>query len=141
MKRIIVLIFAFVFLAGCAHEVNGVIGSLGRYIDYEYYGGGWQDVTIYAKYSFEEPRLENNKYFVKVEGHKSEIIGFLEYYQKWIDIHDFESELVKSYDFNRDCIDALDYFYIDGDIENVSSGNLYFYDIQSNVLYWFHNNI
>ncbi|MBQ8895569.1 MAG: hypothetical protein IJY88_02110 [Clostridia bacterium] len=142
MKKVIALIFAFAFLVGCVHVPNGVIGSLGKYSDYEYHDcGGWQDVTVYAKYSFDEPAIENNKFFISVGDQKSEIVDFLEHYKKWIDIHDSESELVKSYDFNTDYIDANDYFYIDGDIEKTSSGNLYFYDVESKVLYWFHNNI
>ena len=75
----------------------------------------------------------------------------LDDFEGWIEtIKDSEpsSEVVVNYDFDREIIDTEDYVYIDSEEHTWSNGytalvryNIYLFDTQTQVLYYFHNNI
>lgn len=146
----IVYFFVFGFLMVPEDEV---ISSLGKYEKEEYFtSGGFQDFTDYAKYSFANVNIEENEYLKKIEYADFEVINkCLEDFETWIEtIKDSEptNEVVVNYDFDNKIIDIEDYFYLELEEYIWSDGNtllenynVYLFDVQTNVLYYFHNNI
>ena len=133
------VLFGFARMPGKTHAV---VSSLGKYTDKTFYTcGGFQDFTDYAKYSFQSvdsKKLEDNAYFQPVStGNMDTLLAFILDFEGWIGVHE-GSELAANYDFQRDHIDPEDYFFLQGDLD---SYNLYFLDSQTNMLYYFHNNI
>ena len=130
-----------------------VISSLGEYKKREYFtSGGFQDYTDYAKYYYTTVNITENIYFEKIEEDDFETINIhLDDFEMWIEAHkesDPSKEVVVNYDFNRDIIDVNDYIYIDSEEHTWNDGhtslvnyNIYFFDTQTNILYYFHNNI
>lgn len=140
-------------LSACNTVTNKVVNSLGNFKKYEYYSeGGFQDYTDYAKYYFDSVDFTSNKYFKSIQPtdlmllneHLDDFENWIEYYKR----EDALSKLVIHYDFNRSCIDDNDYLYICSqkyDLDNgkteIVSYDVYFYDCQTNILFYFHNNI
>ena len=156
IKQIAVVLVCVVFLlsiSSCAVPEDKVIASLGKYEKYEYFtSGGFQDYTDYAKYFFSSANVVENKYLNKIQETDYAIINtHLDDFEGWIEtIKDNEpsSEVVVNYDFDREIIDVEDYFYIDSEELTWSDGytslvryNIYLFDTQTQVLYYFHNNI
>ncbi len=125
-----------------------VAESIGQYDNKEIWThGGFQDYTDYGIYSYTSANLNNNQYFKPVTYSDSEKIKeFIDNFEGWVDVFkedDPDDELVSNYNFDRSIIDTSDYFYIfekDYDIE-FAYYDVYFFDVQTNVLYYFHNNI
>ena len=156
IKQIAVVLVCVVFLlsiTSCAVPEDKVIASLGKYEKYEQFtSGGFQDYTDYAKYFFSSANVVENKYLNKIQETDYAIINtHLDDFEVWIEtIKDIEpsSEVVVNYDFDREIIDVEDYFYIDSEELTWSDGytslvryNIYLFDTQTQVLYYFHNNI
>lgn len=157
MKRqIAVVLVCVIFLlsiTSCAAPEDKVIASLGEYEKKEFFtSGGFQDYTDYAKYYFTSAYATENKYLNKIQETDFAIINtHLDDFEGWIEtIKDSEpsSEVVVNYDFDREIIDTEDYFYIDSEEHTGSDGhtslvryNIYLFDTQTQVLYYFHNNI
>ena len=156
IKQIAVVLVCVVFLlsiSSCAVPEDKVIASLGKYEKYEFFtSGGFQDYTDYAKYFFSSANVVENKYLNKIQETDYAIINtHLDDFEGWIKtIKDIEpsSEVVVYYDFDREIIDMEDYFYIDSEEHTWSDGhtslvryNIYLFDTQTQVLYYFHNNI
>lgn len=139
-----------------------VIQSLPSYKDcVKYTEGEFQDYTDYYIYHYEDialSELESNQYLNPVGEHMSSILPYIEDYEKWIEMYrendalyrPFQEprELPAYYDFDKSIIDESDFFYIENENENsaeawikYSNYDLYFFDVQSNTLYYFHNNI
>ena len=130
-----------------------VIASLGKYEKREFFtSGGFRDYTDYAKYFYTSAKVEENKYFKKVQENDFATIDMhLDDFKKWIKaikFSDASNELVVNYDFDREIIDTEDYFYIVSEEVTWSNGhtsleryNIYLFDTQTQVLYYFHNNI
>ena len=155
-KQIAVLLVCVVFLlaiTSCAAPKDKVIASLGEYEKKEFFtSGGFQDYTDYAKYYFTAANVAENTYLNKIEETDFTIINtHLDDFEGWIEtIKNSEpsSEVVVNYDFDREIIDTEDYFYIDSEEHTRSDGhtslvkyNIYLFDTQTQVLYYFHNNI
>ena len=155
-KQIAVVLVCVVFLlsiSSCAVPEDKVIASLGKYEKYEFFtSGGFQDYTDYAKYFFSSANVVENKYLNKIQETDYAIINtHLDDFEGWIEtIKDIEpsSEVIVNYDFDREIIDVEDYFYIDSEELTWSDGytslvryNVYLFDTQTQVLYYFHNNI
>ena len=158
MKKTVALIaVAFVLsflLVACMPPDDKVIRSLGQYKSYEFYTEGeFQDYTDYAKYYFDAVDFADNKYFKKIEQFDiNNLNEFLNDFEMWIEHYsecDEPHEIVENYDFDRALIDEEDYAYIyfkryggdDRDEEKFYNYDVYFFDIQTNTLYFFHNNI
>ncbi|MBR5545243.1 MAG: hypothetical protein IKU66_07190 [Clostridia bacterium] len=155
---IIILIVSLIFAiptTDTSFHTNEVIDSVGVVVLEDYYSsGGWQDYTDYAKYYFENPDIENNEYLTHMtENDIEDLIFYVDIFEDWLDILPNElssMKLIKNYDFDKSIISANDYCYID-DYTSVdpnleletepASFNIYFYDIESETLYYFHNNI
>ena len=155
-KQIVVVLVCVIFLlsiTSCAAPEDNVIASLGEYEKKEFFtSGGFQDYTDYAKYYFTSANAAENKYLNKIQETDFAIINtHLDDFEGWIEIiKDSEpsSEVVVNYDFDREIIDTEDYFYIDSEEHTWSDGhtalvryNIYLFDAQTQVLYYFHNNI
>ena len=155
-KQIAVVLVCVAFLlliSSCAVPEDEVIASLGEYEKNELFtSGGFQDYTDYAKYYFTSANVVENKYLNKIQETDFAIINtHLDDFEGWIEtIKDNEtsSEVVVNYDFDRVIIDTEDYFYIDSEEHTWSDGhtslvryNIYLFDTQTEVLYFFHNNI
>lgn len=149
MKKYISLILAVtmaVSLSGCSLFGDAVLDSLGSYTSEKVYShGGWQDYTDYGKYQYDSARVENNKYFQPVtetETLKEYIVNF-EGWLEAIERNDPDDTLVVNYDFDTGIISADDYLYIYNDPDYPEFGNykVYFFDTETNTLYYFHSNI
>ena len=149
------LLAVLLALSSCAEtRYDAVALSLGQYENMEYYtDGGFQDHTDYAKYTYSSPTLADNKYLVRLDKQCIERLnGYLDDFEKWVDLireGNPKSEIVENYDFDRSTIDDGDCYYIGGrysetlsdiDFNYQSRYDIYFFDIQTNTLYYFHNN-
>ncbi len=127
---------------------NPVLMSLGDYETKDYYtSGGFQDYTDYAKYTYKNPNVENNRYLEKIN--KTSLDDFkihIENFESWVDCvaeYDEKNELVVNYDFDMSVVSDDDYLYIedDPDYPELGSYDVYFFDTQTETLYFFHSNI
>ena len=155
-KQIAVVLVCVVLLlsiSSCGVPEDKVLVSLGKYEENEFFtSGGFQDYTDYAKYFFTSANVVDNKYLNKVqETDFTTINTHLDDFEGWIETikaSEPSSEVVVNYDFDREIIDTEDYFYIDSEEHTWSDGhtslvryNIYLFDSQTQVLYYFHNNI
>lgn len=147
------VLFLAISLASCTTPQDEVAASLGEYKNRVFFtSGGFQDYTDYAKYYYTSAEVAENKYLKKIqETDLAAINTHLDDFEEWIETiknSDSSSEVVVNYDFDREIIDTEDYIYIDSEEHVWSNGdtslvryNIYFFDAQTQVLYFFHNNI
>ncbi len=150
---IIFLVIAIPFALFSANYVppqEDVRLSLGDYEIVEYCSYGiFQDYTDYGKYTYENPNIENNEYLKQMtEEDIEELNSYLDNYDEWVavfsdEISETNKQFVETYDFDRSIISITDYCYIysNPDYPKFSSYDLYFYDTETEILYYFHNNI
>ena len=125
---------------------DSILNSLPDYIDKEFYSsGGFQDYTDYGKYTYaiSEMELIHNSYFLRVaEDDIPEILSYIENFEGWVEITEFPAE---KYDFDTSLITEGDYFYILNKYDETDNKfwnyDLYYFDLDAQVLYYFHNNI
>lgn len=148
MKRILcfLCVALLISLSGCKED--SVINSIGESSEIGFYSNeGFQDYTDYAKYSYETVDFENNAYFKNIDGQlKSEFEKHLDDFEEWIGLYKengSEYDIVKYYDFDKSIISDEDYIYIydDPDYPEMGCYDVYFFDFESKILYYFHNNI
>ena len=140
-------------LLACIPPEDKVLNSLGEYQRSEYYSeGAFQDFTDYAKYYYDSVNFTNNEYFSSIEPSDIDVLNeHLDDFESWIETYregDASREIVVNYDFDRSIIDSEDYLYIDSEKHTWDDGStslvnydVYFFDTQTNTLYYFHNNI
>ncbi len=159
MKRIkstaiiLSLIILISTLSSCIAPEDKVLNSLGEYKSREFYTeGAFQDYTDYAKYYYDPVDFTDNEYFSIIEQSDIDALNeHLDDFESCIEAHgynDASSEIVVNYDFDRSLIDSEDYLYIDSENHTWDDGytslvnyDVYFFDTQTNTLYYFHNNI
>ena len=156
IRKLAAALICLIFLlciASCAVPKNEVIASLPKYKKKEFFtSGGFQDYTDYAKYYYTSANVAENQYLNKIQESDFSIIDtHLDDFEGWIETignNDPSSEVVVNYDFDRGIIDMEDYFCLDSEEHTWSDGhtslvryNIYFFDTQTQVLYFFHNNI
>ena len=153
MKRLIILILACLILlsaAACSVQTRQdlVLESIGEYDSKQLWThGGFQDYTDFGIYTYSSARVDKSQYFLKVSADDIETIGaFVDDFEGWIATFQESNpngELVTNYAFDRSIIDLEDYFYIFEKENYPEFGcyDLWFFDTQTNVLYYFHNNI
>ena len=160
MKRIkstaiiLSLIILISALSSCIAPEDKVLNSLGECRSCEFYTcGGFQDYTDYAKYYYDPVDFTDNEYFSIIEQSDIDALNeHLDDFESCIEAHgynDASSEIVVNYDFDRSVIDHEDYLYIESEkYDPWDDGNMvfasydvYFFDTQTNTLYYFHNNI
>ncbi len=154
MRKVIAVFSAIVLLlclSGCSFS-DPVVSSLPKYASKEYYtSGGFQDFTDYTKYTYksvDNDDLQNSPYFKMVtEDDIEEILLHIENFEEWVEI--CGGELEENYDFDKSIISIGDYFYIKTKYDETSDSILdkffdytvYFFDLDSQVLYLFQNNM
>ena len=154
LTRFFLLLFLLVLLlTGCARMEDPIVASLGKYGDSEYYiTDGFQDYTIYAQYVYSSADLSENLWLEKIQTEDFGIIQtHLDDFDGWIETIgrvEPDSEVVANYDFDRSVIDTEDCFYIDSEEHTWEDGytalvnyDVYIFDTQTQILYFFHNNI
>ena len=156
-KRFLIPVIALGLLAsltGCITlPQDEVLNSLGAYESRVFYSfGEFRDYTDYAKYEYDTVDFDGNPYFEKLqERDLPEIHRHLDDFEGWIEIigdGEKDSELVDNFDFDRSWIDLEDFFYLYSEEHTWGDGytslvnyNLYFFDSQTCVLYYFHNDM
>ena len=147
IKRIFVLFLCGILstqLIGCSSSKDDIIESIGESSKISYYSdNGFQDHTDYAKYNITDVNLKNNKYFQQInEQLKSDFEKHLNDFENRINSNDEENEIVKNYDFNKSLVSDNDYIYIydNPDYQELGYYSVYYFDFESNILYYFHNN-
>lgn len=147
---VVLLIVSGVLIRSCGMETrqDKVLNSLGAYDSKEFYSHGeFQDYTDFARYTLSSPELDENPYFSPLSPSDiPTICSFLDNFEDWlalIEENEPADEVVVHYDFDRTEMDTGDYFYIceDGDYPQFGCYDLWFFDSQTRVLYYFHNNI
>ena len=156
MKKTFAIILLFSFLAlilSACVPVDKVLDSLGEYKSCEFYTeDSFQDYTDYAKYYYDSVDFSNNEYFTKIEQSDIDVLNeHLDDFESWIETYregDASRDIVVNYDFDRSFIDNADYLYINSEKHTWDDGytslvnyDVYFFDTQTNTLYYFHNNI
>lgn len=126
---------------------DSILNSLPDYIEKEFYTcGGFQDYTDYAKYTYQisETPLIHSPYFLRVTDENiPKLLTYIENFESWVEsCSDFPAE---EYDFDKSMIQEGDYFYIlnryndpEAEFDNY---NVYYFDLDAQILYYFHNNI
>lgn len=149
MKKLLLIFTAIIvlLLSACAVVTDKVLLSLGSYESKEYYtSGGFQDYTDYAKYTYKNINVDQNKYFKRIDDlNQWNLILHIENFEEWIDAiadTDPENEVVVAYDFDMSLISNTDYYYIDKEPDSgYENYDVYLIDTETNTLYFFHNNI
>lgn len=151
MKKLAAAFFSlvlFVSLAGCSIPKDDVLDSLGKYESKQFFtSGGFQDFTDYAKYCFDSVDFSDNSYFqILTESSRENLEAHIDDFEDWIQAisdTDADNEVVVNYDFDRSVISDADYIYIydDPDYPELGNYNVYYFDVETNILYYFHNNI
>lgn len=140
------LVMAVIFLLFLLPK-DPVLDSLPKYEKKEYYSsGGFQDFTDYAKYTYQISESEIKQSEVLRPVTEEDIPAILEYVEHFegcvIVCQDFLSE---SYDFEKSIVSEGDYFFISNHYEEPERAfwnyNLYYFDVDASILYYFHTNI
>ncbi len=144
MKKILSFILVILLLlsfTACTKN-DKVLNSIGKYSEICFYTHGkFQDYTDYAKYQLDSPNIDDNKYLKKIDA------DLIESFEKHLDnyepfVTEYCLEDIK-YDFDRSIITDTDYIYIydDPDYPDYGNYNIWFYDFETKILYYFHTNI
>ena len=153
-KRIIAVISIcalILSLASCTASKDKVAASLGEYDNHVFFtSGGFQDYTDYAKYYYTSTQVAENQYLKEIKEADLETINtHLDDFEGWIETiksSDASNEVVVNYDFDRKIIDTEDYFFIESEERTLDGHtslvkyNIYLFDTQTQILYYFHNN-
>ena len=158
-KKIIVVVAVVLFIGFSANYLftklfeDPVIASLPRYDNSDcYYSEGFQDYTGYCKYYFSKNDsimecLEENKYLKPLNKEDvEEVKSYFEDFKGWAEYQEYKDQ----YDFRYDSVDTADYFYIENRDtcekyknypDKYAAYNVYFFDVQTKILYYVHANI
>lgn len=150
-----VLLLGIVFLfTACGIAVNPTLtvvdslpNKIGGRVDTH---GYFQDYTDYGEFTFSgitAETLEQNPYFSPVTQERiHSLYGYLDNFEGWLeDARDCEDcEIWEHYGFSKNFIREGDYFYLK--MKGHNSGpydnyDLYYFSLEKQTLYFFHNNI
>ena len=158
IKWLVIALLLICILSSCTLPLSRqekVLATLGSYVSEEFYtSGGFQDYTDYAKYQYESVDFQDNEYFtVMNDGDIEKLNQYIDNFEDWVTVignGNPTNELVIKYDFDRSVIDISDYYYIfdkmgtpigESAYEQFECYDVYFFDSQTKILYYFHNNI
>lgn len=127
--------------------------SLPDYESKEFYtSGGFQDFTDYAKYNYDNitlQDLESSKYFtITTADDVEEILVYIDDFEGWVEV--CGGELKENYDFDKTNVTERDFFYIEtkdgqpigqGTYGKFDNYSVYYFNVDAQILYYFHNNI
>ena len=147
MKKVMLIVFLLptILLNSCAFLLpkDDVLQSLGEYGNKEEgVNAGFRDVTIYIKYYYDDIDLTGNNYFDPVTEENLSVLGeYVADFEKWVAcVEDTDSFCF--YDFSRENIDEQDYLCLRDESDagvDKEDYTIYFFDSQTNVLYYFRN--
>ncbi len=153
---VIALLIWYVFNAFDTVNQDKVMRSLGECNNGEYYCDGGIDPIGYGVYNYDSVDFSENEYFSQVQESDLEnkgdysLKGFVTNFDSMIRysiaIASPDSEVVENYNFDLSIMDSEDYFYIDCKTPDTFSGyflnySVYFFDVQTNTLYYFLKNV
>ena len=137
------IIFNFTYVS----PQQKIIDSIGKSECEVYYSNnGFRDYTDFAVYTYSEPEIVKSEKFRKAYN-KNELESYLSNFENMVISYSDDVEIKKNYRFDRSIIDDEDYIYIydKSDDEELYAQfecyDIYIFDIQSEKLYYFHNNI
>ena len=139
-------------LSGCSYQ-DPVLAALPDYKSKVFYtSGGFQDSTDYAKYTFESVTaqdLKESKFFSETTADDvKEILLHIDNFEDWVEV--IGEELKGNYDFDKNIVSEGDFFYIktkagkpigQGTYDKFDNYSVYYFDVGTRTLYYFHNNI
>lgn len=111
-----------------------------------YSSGGFQDYTDYSEYHFNDRTIEkfkDSKWYTQVTDEDVDYIkSYFENFERWLD-HCWYAD---NYSFDKDeQINAGDYFRIynryDAEEKKYYNYDVYYVDLETNTVYFIHNNI
>lgn len=156
MKRMILLLLALCcILTGCVKiPPTGPLG-MPEYDKLESYScNGWQDVTYYEKYHYHGIDAEffndNPHFTVVTQENMQELLQYVSIHENAVNSHSADNEVRQNYDFDKECISEGDNMRIrdrEGDrigqsfYEKYEDYEIYFFDMEGQILYYFSNNI
>ena len=164
MKKIVVILLSIIFLLGLlpvtllfglwVHNYQkSALASLPDYESREFYtSGGFQDYTDYAKYFYDSitaQDLESSEHFtVTTDEDVEEILLHIDDFERAVAVT--AEELKENYDFDRSIVTEGDYFCIEtkfgepigqGFYEKFHNYSVCYFDIDAQIMYYFHHNI
>lgn len=158
MKKIILALLTLIMtisLFGCSlvYFADPAINSLPFYKSRSFYShGDFRDYTDYAKYTYDSvttQHLDASKYFKEITAEEvNEILLYIENFEDWVD--EVGDEVKENYDFDKTTVSAGNYFYIKtkskdslfkDTYDKFYNYTLYYFDIDAQTLYYFHNKI
>ena len=147
------LLLSVIFFGFLYSQQKHVISSLPDYNNKEFYtSGGFQDYTDYGKYTYGNittQEFEASEYFTIITAEDvEEIILHVDKFERRVDA--CGGELKENYDFDKTVINVGDFFYIDtkfgepigqGTYGKFDNYSVYYFDVDSKIMYYFHTNI
>lgn len=137
-----------ILLCGCISYQDPVRSSLpGEGVGQMYTHGKFQDYTDYGKYRYigiTEEILQKNSYFRVVSAEDIPVLeSYLDDFEEWVMLsQDCEDcELAEMYDFSSGLFREGDFFCIADDDNSMTNYNIYYFSLETQTLYYFHNNI
>ncbi len=106
----------------------------------------FQDFTDYGKFhcpGVSAEQLERNAYFSAVTQENLPMLqGYLENFASWIALMEDDQEPKIHYDFSADVVNPGDYFCLEEKgPQPYTNYDLYYFDLETQTLYYFHSNI
>ncbi len=147
------LLVSMIFFGFLYSHQKSVIVSLPDYESEEFYtNDGFQDYTDYAKYTYDNitiQDLESSEYFTLITADDvEEILLYIDDFEGWVET--CGGELKENYDFEKSIVSEGDFFYIEtkeGEpigqrtYRKFENYDVYYFDVDAQILYYFHNNI
>lgn len=148
MKRLYSALFALLLLlcSACTRE-DGVLNTLPPWESREFYtSGGFQDYTDYGKYRYAgltPADFNGNPCFSPMTAEDCQaLLPFIENFSGWVALMDDDSELARGYDFDPGAVTPGDMLFLSArEDAPFASYTVYFFDMESQILYYFHSNV
>lgn len=143
-KLVFIIVISLIFITGCQNSSNSEI-PYGYIDEYKFIESGFGDYTSYEKYLYSGvDKFINNDYYNMVTEEDIDIIRSF--------FRHFGSDVMSNYknieyDFDVNTISDGDYFIIktkkqdDSWYDLYDNYNVYFFDVESSILYYIHYNI
>ncbi len=145
LRCVAILMILVMFTNGCKNEDEKVLS--GYVSSDEYFDSSFKDYTDYCKYYYNDSSdydFINSKFYKSVTDEDiNELNDFFDNFYAWVQ---YRENYKESYDFNPKLqVDTNDYFYIEVTDSNDIYGkyhnyDIYYYDTERHILYYFHNN-
>ena len=121
-----------------------VLKELPVYRSKEFYSSGlWMDFTDYGKYKYKninEDDFKSAESFSKTTDEDVQIIlDCVESFESWVE--QAEDDLKENYDFDKSVVSEGNYAYIQNYSPSSANFDIYYFDLDGQTLYYFHNDI